>query len=111
MARQYMHISNFEKEILELKEEGLTQKEIGENLGFTREQIKEFLKRYRRKEQKIAAGIALNKKGRPSKDNVVTEDMKIAELKYIIARKDARIKQLEMETELTRAFLKETGRK
>lgn len=64
-----------------------------------------------KKQNKIKAGIALKAKGRPSKDFKVSEDDKIAELKYIIARKDAKIKRLEMETELMRDFLSHTERK
>ena len=63
------------------------------------------------KQDKINAGIALKTKGRPPKDYAVTEDMKINELKYIIARKDSKIKRLEMENELMRDFLSLTGRK
>ena len=46
MARSYRHIQQYEKEILELKEQGLTQKQIGERLGFTKKQVKEFFHRY-----------------------------------------------------------------
>ena len=60
---------------------------------------------------KIEAGIALRKKGRPPKNHVVREEDKIAELKYILARKEARIKSLEMENELMRDFLSLTERK
>ncbi|QCT08033.1 hypothetical protein E5Z56_09845 [Ruminococcus bovis] len=59
----------------------------------------------------LEAGKVIHKKGRPPKDYEVTEDMKINELKYIIARKDSKIKQLEMENELMRDFLSHTGRK
>lgn len=58
----------------------------------------------------MAAGIALKKKGRPPKDYVVSEESKVAELKYIIARKDAKIKALQMENELMRDFLSLTGK-
>jgi transposase len=111
MARSYRHIQQYEKEILELKEQGLTQKQIGERLGFTKKQVKEFFHRYNEKQRKIAAGVALRKKGRPSKDDKYTETDKINELKYIIARKDAKIKALEMENELMRDFLSLTERK
>ena len=57
------------------------------------------------------AGAVLKVKGRPPKDYEITEDMKINELKYIIARKDSKIKQLEMENELMRDFLSLTERK
>lgn len=111
MARSYRHIQQYEKEIMELREQGLTHRGIGERLGFTQNQIKEFFHRQHKKERKIAAGIALKKKGRPPKDNKFTKTDKVNELKYIIARKDAKIKALEMENELMRDFLSLTGRK
>ena len=73
--------------------------------------MREFKTRYNRKQKKLAAGIALKKKGRPPKDYVISEKDKIAELKYILARKDAKIKSLEMENELMRDFLSLTERK
>ncbi len=91
MPRKYRKISLYEKEILELREKELTHKSIGHKLGYSQEQIKKFLKRYREKQNKIAAVIALKKKGRPPKNYVVSEEDKIAELKYILTRKDARI--------------------
>ena len=44
MPREYRHIKQYEKEILELKEKGLTKREIGEKFGLSKEQIKGFLK-------------------------------------------------------------------
>ena len=41
MPRSYRHIQEYEKEISELKEKGYTNREIGEKLGFSKEQIKE----------------------------------------------------------------------
>ena len=111
MPREYRHIEQYEKEITELQEQGLTQRQIGERLGFRREQIKEFVRRKREKERRIAAGISIKKKGRPAKDSAVTEEDKLADLRYKLARKDARIKQLEMENELMRDFLSLTERK
>ena len=111
MARSYRHIQEYEREILELKEKGLTHKEIALRLGFSKEQVKGFVKRQHKKERKLAAGIALKKKGRPPKDDKYTNTDKVNELKYIIARKDAKIKALEMENELMRDFLSLTERK
>lgn len=111
MPKKYRHIQQYEKEILELKSKGYTRKEIGEKLGFTAEQIHDFTKRYNRKQRKLEAGIALRKKGRPPKDYVVSEQDKVAELKYILARKESKIKSLEMENELMRDFLSLTERK
>ena len=111
MPGNYRHIQQYEKEISELKEKGYTKREIGEKLGFSKEQIKEFLKRYRRNQAKISAGIISKKKGRKPKDYVVNENAKVSELKYILARKEAKIKALEMENELMRDFLSLTERK
>jgi len=112
MPRSYRHIEEYEEEILRMKSEGKTRKEIGEALGFSPEQIHGFTKRYNRKQEKLAAGKVIRRKGRPSKkDYAVTEDAKSAELRYILVRKEARIKQLEMENELMRDFLSLTGRK
>lgn len=111
MPRSYEHISKYENEIIEMCNQGMTLREIGEELGFTHKQMRDFKTRYNKKRKKINAGIALRAKGRPAKDYAVTEDMKINELKYIIARKDSKIKRLEMENELMRDFLSLTERK
>jgi len=111
MPREYRHIKQYEKEILELGEKGLTYAEIGEHFGIERIKVKKFFERHRVKQRKLEAGIALKKRGRPPKDYVVREEDKIAELKYIIARKEAKIKSLEMQNELMRDFLSLTERK
>lgn len=111
MPRSYSHIEKYEREIIEMINEGQTLRAIGEKLGFTHKQMQNFKKRYNEKQRKIAAGVALKKKGRPPKNSVIREEDKIAELKYIISRKDARIKTLEMENELMRDFLSLTERK
>jgi DNA-binding CsgD family transcriptional regulator len=111
MPRSYRHIKEYEKEILELKSNGLTKREIGNKLGFSYEQVHNFISRYNMNQRKLAAGIALKRKGRPPKDYVVSEHDKVTELKYILARKEAKIKALEMENELMRDFLSLTERK
>ena len=111
MLRKYRHIEGYEKEIIRLWEEGKTLRQIGEMLGFTHKQMKDFKTRYNQKQRKIAAGIAIKKKGRPAQNSVVTEEDKLADLRYKLARKDAKIKQLEMENELMRDFLSLTERK
>ena len=111
MSREYRHISLYEKEILELKSQGLTHREIGKIFGFTKEAVKGFVKRYNAKQRKLEAGIVIHKKGRPPKNHVVTEQDKIAELKYILNRKEAQIRRLEMENELMKDFLSLTERK
>ena len=111
MPREYRHMEEYEEEIIRLYEEGTTLREIGEKFGFSYKQMRNFKTRYNEKQRKIAAGIAIRKKGRPSKDTVVTEEDKLADLRYKLTRKEARIKQLEMENELMRDFLSLTGRK
>ena len=111
MPRGYRHIQNYEKEILELRAQGKTRREICEKFGFSIKQMENFITNYNRRQEKIAAGIAIKKKGRPAKDSVVTEEDKLADLRYKLSRKDARIKQLEMENELMRDFLSLTERK
>ena len=111
MPRSYRHISNYEKEIIELRAQGKSKREICKIYGFEMKQLTNFITRYNRRQEKIEAGITLRAKGRPPKDYEITEDMKINELKYIIARKDSKIKRLEMENELMRDFLQRTERK
>lgn len=111
MARSYRHIKEYESEILELKSQGKTNREICEKFGFEIKQLKNFINRYNRNQRKLEAGIALKRKGRPPKDYVISEQDKVAELKYLLARKEAKIKSLEMENELMRDFLSLTERK
>ena len=111
MPREYRHIGQYEKEIIEHWEQGKTLREIAEMFGFTKKQVQEFKTRYNKKQRKLSAGMSLKRKGRPPKDYVVKEEDKVAELRYILARKEAKIKSLEMENELMRDFLSLAGRK
>lgn len=111
MPRSYRHIKEYEEEIIELRKQGKTKREICEKYGFTMKQLTNFITRYNTNQRKLAAGIALRRKGRPPKNYVVSEESKIAELRYIIDRKDSKIKSLEMENELMRDFLSLTERK
>ena len=116
MAREYTHIKMYEKEIFELKEQGLTQREIGENLGISYEKIHDFFKRHNRRQRKLAAGIVIKAKGRPRKKETqlppsVQQLSKFAQLQYELAMKERHIKCLEMENELMRDFLSLTERK
>ena len=74
MPREYRHIEGNEKEIIRLLEEGKTLRQIGEMLGFSYKQMRNFKTRYNQKQRKIAAGISIKKKGRPAKDSVVTKE-------------------------------------
>lgn len=116
MSTKYGHIKQYEKEILELKNQGLTQREIAEKLCFSKEQIKEFFHRYNRNQRKLAAGIEIKPKGRPRKNGTkpppsIQQLSKLTQLQYELASKERYIKRLEMENELMRDFLSLTERK
>ena len=111
MSRSYRRIKEYEKEIFELKAQGKTNREIREKFGLTKKQLEGLITRHNNNQKKTEAGIQLRKRGRPSKDYVVKEEDTVAQLKYILARKDAKIKSLEMENELMRDFLSHTERK
>lgn len=59
-----------EPEMVKMKMEGKTKREIAEHFGVTTEQVKDLLKRYRRRERKVAAGITPTPVGRPRKGTV-----------------------------------------
>ncbi len=116
MPREYRHIQEYEKEILELRSQGLTFSEIGKRYGFTNKQLHDFFTRYNKKQRKLEAGIEIKPKGRPRKDGTklppsVQQLGKLTQLQYELARKDRYIKRLEMENELMKDFLSLTERK
>ena len=45
MPREYRHIKMYEKEIFELKEQGLSQLQIAEKLGFSYKKMHDFFRR------------------------------------------------------------------
>ncbi len=51
MPREYRHIQEYEKEILELKAQGMTLREIGERFGFSYEQVHNFISRYNERQR------------------------------------------------------------
>ncbi len=116
MPREYRNVKQYEREILSLKAQGLTLREIGEKLGFSRKQIDNFLTRYNNNQRKLATGMTLKRRGRPRKDDnklppSIQQLSKVTQLQYDLARKERQIKQLEMENELMRDFLSLTERK
>ena len=116
MPRSYKHIQQYEKEIIELFEKGKSLREIGEQFGFTHKQMRDFKTRYNKKQKKMESGIIIKPKGRPRKDCVelppsVQQLSELTQLQYELARKEAKIKRLEMENELMRDFLSLTERK
>lgn len=116
MPRKYTHISNYETEIISMWKNGKTLREIAESFGFTLEQVKEFKKRYNRKQRMLEAGKTVRRKGRPcKKDRELPPSIKsldqLAQMRYVMASKDRYIKELEMKVELLQDFLLLTERK
>ena len=116
MPRSYRHIQHYEKEIIELRLKGKTGREICERLGIKKKQYENFITRYNKKQQMLAAGIPLKAKGRPRKNGnelppSIQQLSKLTQLQYELASKERKIKRLEMENELMRDFLSLTERK
>ena len=84
-------------QVLELRTKGYTLRKIGEELGYTKKQIKNLLYRQRGNTERIFS--ISRKRGRPRKRPISTEE------EY-----QQRIKQLEMENDLLRSFLQAAGR-
>lgn len=100
MARQYTHLKGIESEVLQLKEDGLTNREIASYFGVTKEQIKGLIKRHNKNQRKIEQGIPPKRKGRPRIRPLTSDE-----------EKDREIARLRMENELLRDFLHLAGRK
>jgi transposase-like protein len=96
MGREYTNIKAREKEILALREEGQTRQEIADELGLTKAQIMEWVKRYNRRQKNEKEGRLPRKKGRPRTRPLTAEE---------------ELKQLRMENELLRDFLQLAGRR
>ena len=116
MPREYRHIKMYEKEIFKLKEQGLSQRQIAEKLGFPYEKMHDFFRRHNRNQRKVAMGEVLKRKGRPRKNGTelppsVQQLSKLTQLQYELTSKERYIKRLEMENELMRDFLLLTERK
>ena len=101
MSRQYTHVQAVEKEILEMKAAGKTNREIAEEFEFKDKYVvKEWFKRYNRRKREKEAGIVPRRRGRPPKGYIPTEQ-----------EKDNEIRRLKMENELLRDFLQLAGRR
>ena len=101
--RKYTHVQVLLPEITTMLAKGKTQREVAEYYGFQDKQvIKELLKRERRKERKLEAGILPRPKGRPRKNSAPRD---------IVAEQAYEIQRLRMENQLLRDFLRFAGRK
>lgn len=97
--------------VLEMRNQGLTHCEIAKKFNLKQKQIKKLVERYNKKQRLIVAGVKVRKKGRPSKDDKLSDVDIISALKYELNRKEYQIKSLEMKNKLMRDFLHLTGRK
>ena len=101
--RRYTHIQEILPEIKAMIANGKSHQEIEEFFGLTGDRpVHNLLKRERRKEKKVAAGIVPRPKGRPRKD---------APPRDVVAEQAYEINRLKMENKLLRDFLQLTGRK
>ena len=97
--RKYTHIKAIEKQIVTLREAGMTRQEIADELGLEKEQIKNWVARYNRRKADLLQGLPARPKGRPRKRPLAKEE------DYVRT-----IAQLQMENKLLRDFLQSTER-
>ena len=97
--RKYTHVQVMEKQIVTMREAGMTRQEIADELGLEKEQIKNWVTRYNRRKADLLQGLLTKPKGRPRKRPLTTEE----DYTRTIAR-------LQMENKLLRDFLQSTER-
>ena len=100
MRKKYTKVEELACIIEYRHNQGETYREIATSMGLSREQVRELMKRERRKQRKIAAGYIPRPKGRPRKSAQSEEE-----------RKNNEIILLRMQVELLRNFLYEVGRR
>lgn len=97
--------------IIAMREAGKTRQEIANELGLTKEQIKNWVSRYNKRLKKQAEGIPTLPTGRPRKDYELTDENRVDYYKRQLRLSESENKRLKMENELMRDFLSLTGRK
>jgi transposase len=95
MKRKYTNLKAVENRIIEMRSSGKTRQEIADELGFTKQQIKDWISRYNKR---IAFDVSRLPKTRGRKPAVT-----LSEYKY-------ENKRLKMENELLRDFLHLSGK-
>lgn len=100
MRQTYTKMEELAPTIMERKQQGETNREIGDSLGLTKKQIKQLVTRQNKKAKLLAAGYVLRPKGRPRQDEVDEE-----------TKRNNELIQLRMTVELLRNFLSEAGRR
>lgn len=97
MKRKYKRIGHLLPEVLTLKLQGKTHKEIGEICGLSKLQVKNLICDYNNNMQK---------KSNPKKSIETQRDMQISRLKL-----EQENHNLQMEVDLLRSFLRAAGRR
>ena len=99
-----------EKIIIAMREAGKSRQEIADELGLTKSQIKSWVTRYNRKNEKQARGIPTLPTGRPRKDYELTDENRLEYYKRQVRLAKSENKRLKMENDLMRDFLSLTGK-
>jgi len=97
--RKWTDMSQYSEVIEQLRQEGKTRQEIADTLGLEKIQIKNWINRHNRAQEKANKGIFPKAKGRPRK-NPLTR----------IEACEREISRLQMENKLLRDFLQSTER-
>ena len=97
--RSYTHVKEIESVILSLRTAGLTRQEIVDELGLQKSQIKDWVRRYNKRQENLRQGILPKKKGRPCNRPLTTNEEYQQE-----------IYRLQMENKLLRDFLQSVER-
>ena len=93
-------IKHLEKEILEMQAQGMTYSEIGEHFGYTKMQVKNFVKLYRKRiKDEKAVKIPDEQSNHKVKAPKTVEECQ------------KEIERLQMENDLLRSFLQAAGRR
>ena len=108
MSKQKLR--DHEEIIIAMREAGKSRREIADELGLTKSQIKNWVTQYNRKNEKQAKGVPTLPTGRPRKDYELTDENRAAYYKRQLRLTQSENKRLKMENELMRDFLLLTGK-
>lgn len=97
--RKWTDVSKYSEVIEQMRREGKTRQEIADALGLEKIQIKNWINRHNRAQEKANKGIICKAKGRPRKKPLTR-----------IEAYEREISRLEMENKLLRDFLRSTER-
>lgn len=98
--RKYTQLKAVEALILSMRQDGMTLREIADELGLSLKQMKNWSYRHNCEKRNMLKGIASKPKGRPRKDGLPPRQNPENELQ-----------RLRMENKLLRDFLQSTERK